>query len=135
MAFFDWKDDYSVGIKKLDDQHRNLVRLLNELYDAMHSGKGKEVLGKVLNELVAYTKTHFASEEALMKMYDYPGYADHRQKHEKMTQHVYSLVEKFEAGEITSPIQISNFLKDWLSKHILQTDKAYGPYLTGKGAV
>jgi hemerythrin len=52
-----------------------------------------------------------------------------------MTQHVYSLVEKFEAGEITSPIQISNFLKDWLSKHILQTDKAYGPYLTGKGAV
>lgn len=135
MAFFSWRDEYSVGIKKFDDQHKKLVGYINELYVAMDEGKGKEVLGKVMANLVGYTKEHFTSEEALMKLYDYPGYAKHKQKHEAMTKHVLKLVNNFENGEITNPIQITSFLKDWLAKHIMETDKEYGPYLSGKGVV
>ena len=133
MAFFPWKNEYSVGIGKFDEQHKSLVGLLNEIYDAMNEGKGKERLGSVLSDLVQYTKTHFASEEALMKLYDYPDHAAHKQKHESMAGHVQTLVKKFEDGEITNTNQITGFLKDWLSKHIMETDKAYGPYLNEKG--
>ena len=52
MVFFPWKDEYSVGIKKFDEQHKNLVGFLNELYEAMNNGRGKDILGKVLSNLV-----------------------------------------------------------------------------------
>ena len=133
MAFFDWKEEYSVGIQKLDKQHGRLVEFLNELYAAMHAGEGTSALAKVLNGLVQYTQTHFATEESLMKLYGYPEYASHKAKHDKMAQHVLALVRKFETGEISSPIQITLFLKDWLTKHIMETDKAYAPFLQQKG--
>ncbi len=135
MAFFAWKDEYSVGIKKFDEQHKRIVGYLNELYDAMTEGKGKEVLGGVLNGLLEYTGSHFLAEESLMKLHKYPGYEEHRIKHQKMAQRVTLMIEKFNKGEISSPIQITNFLKDWLGKHIMKTDKAYAPFLKTKGVV
>ena len=133
MAFFEWKKEYSVDIKKIDDQHIELVKHLNNLYDAMKAGKGKDALETVLIGLVKYTKEHFSSEESLMKLYKFPGYAEHKQKHKKLTEHVALLKQKFDSGEISNPIQITNFLKDWLTKHIMGTDKAYGPFLNAKG--
>lgn len=133
MAFFEWKDDYSVGISKIDDQHKALVGYLNELYESMKAGKGKDALDAVLGKLVEYTKTHFATEESLMKLYRFPDYDEHKQKHEKMTGRVLELKQQFDSGQISNPIQITNFLKDWLSKHIMGTDKAYGPFLNSKG--
>jgi len=133
MAFFEWKNDYSVGITKIDDQHKVLVGLLNELYESMKAGKGKETLDAVLINLVEYTKTHFAAEESMMKLYKYPDYEAHKKKHDNMTGHVLELKRQFDSGQITNPIQITNFLKDWLSKHIMGTDKLYGPFLNAKG--
>ena len=133
MAFIDWDQGYSVGIKKIDDQHKKLVTHLNNLYEAMQAGKGKDALKTVLNGLVQYTREHFSTEESLMKLYDYPGYDEHKRKHEKLAEHVVRLKQKFISGEISSPIQITNFLKDWLVKHIKGTDKSYGPFLNSKG--
>jgi hemerythrin len=133
MAFFDWKEEYSVGIKKIDEQHKKLVTHLNDLFEAMKAGKGKEALNSVLNGLLQYTKDHFTTEESLMKLYEFPEYAAHKQKHDKMAEHVVSLKQKVDSGEISQPIQITNFLKEWLGKHIMSTDKLYGPYLNQKG--
>ena len=133
MAYFEWKEEYSVGIEKLDGQHKEIVTHLNSLYQALKEGKGKEALDSILNGLVQYTKKHFTTEESLLKLYKYPGYDEHKQKHQKMTEHVIKLKQQFDSGDISSPIQITNFLKDWLSKHIVGTDKAYGPFLNEKG--
>jgi hemerythrin len=133
MAFFEWKNDYSVGIAKIDDQHKALVGFLNELYEAMKAGKGKKTLDAVMINLVEYTKTHFASEESFMKLYDYPGFEVHKQKHDKMAGHVLELKQQFDSGKLTNPMLITTFLKEWLSKHIMGTDKAYGPFLNAKG--
>lgn len=133
MAFLNWRDEFSVGIARIDQQHRRLVGFLNELYEAMQAGQGREALGRVLGDLLLYTKTHFAAEEQLMKIHGYPGYDDHRQRHERMTQKVKELNEQFRTGALASPIQMTNFLKDWLSKHILETDKQYGPFLAARG--
>jgi hemerythrin len=133
MAFFEWKNDYSVGIARIDDQHKALVGFLNELYEAMKAGKGKETLDAVMINLVEYTKTHFASEESFMKLYNYPDFEVHKQKHDKMAGHVLELKQQFDSGKLTNPMLITTFLKEWLSKHIMGTDKAYGPFLNAKG--
>jgi hemerythrin len=133
MAFFEWKNDYSVGIAKIDDQHKALVGFLNELYDAMKAGKGKDALDTVMINLVEYTKTHFTTEESLMKLYKYPDYEAHKQKHDKMAGRVLELKQQFDSGQLSNPLQITTFLKEWLSKHIMGTDKAYGPFLNAKG--
>lgn len=133
MAFFDWKEEYSVNIREIDMQHQKLVALLNDLYEALKKGEGIDALGRILSDLVRYTKTHFATEECLMKTHGYPDYLTHKDKHDKMTAMVLEYVDKFEAQEIRSPIEISNFLKDWLKKHILQTDMNYSAFLNGKG--
>ena len=135
MTFFEWKDSYQTGIRKIDDQHRRLVDYLNELYDAMKAGKGKDALESVFKGLLDYTKTHFAAEEGMMKLYRYPDYQAHKDVHEKLTAHVQHLYRQFQAGSIASPIQITNFLKDWLNKHILGTDQKYAPFLKTKGVV
>lgn len=133
MAFLNWTEELSVGIPRIDQQHRKLVSLLNELYEAMQSGKGRDVLGKVLGELAGYTKTHFAAEEQIMAANGYPELQTHRDKHQKMAQKVMELNDQFRKGVLASPIQITNFLKDWLAKHIMETDRNYGPFLTAKG--
>jgi hemerythrin len=133
MAFFEWKADYSVKVAAIDAQHKKLVGMLNDLYTALKAGEGREALEKILADLVDYTKTHFAAEERLMQANGYPGYLEHKDKHEKMAAKVLDYIKKYHANEINSPIEISNFLKDWLKKHIMSTDKAYGPFLNEKG--
>ena len=133
MAYFNWSESYSVGIEKIDRQHRKIVSFLNELYEAMHQGKGKDALGWVLSDLVLYTKTHFSTEEELMAEYGFKEYQQHKKIHEKMTAKVLELNRQYREGVIHSPIQITNFLKSWLSKHIQETDKKFGPFLTSKG--
>ena len=133
MAFFDWKDEYSVGIAQIDTQHKKLVSLLNDLYGAMKEGKGNEILDQVLKGLVDYTKTHFATEENLMKMHKFPGYEDHKKKHEAMAGHVLGLYEKLKQDKKFNTLEIANYLKDWLKNHILGTDKLYRAFLNDKG--
>jgi hemerythrin len=133
MAFFDWSAQYSVGVAKIDEQHRKLVGFLNDLYEAMKAGQGKETLGQVLDGLVDYTRTHFAAEEGMMKLYGYPDLPAHKAVHEKMTAKVLDIQREFKAGKISSPIQVTNFLKDWLAKHISETDRRYAPHFAQRG--
>ena len=133
MSFFDWKPEYSVNIAEIDQQHQKLVAMLNMLHEAMQKGEGRAVLGRILTNLAVYTKTHFATEERLMKSHEYPDYAIHKEKHRKMTEVVHKHVEQFESQELKNPIEVFQFLKDWLKKHIIQTDMGYSAYLNSKG--
>ena len=132
MAYLDWSDRFNTGISDIDQQHRRLVGFLNDLYAAMHAGKGREALGKVLIDLLAYTRTHFATEEQLMAEHGFSGLEDHKTIHQKMAQKVKVLNRQFRSGQIANPIQITNFLKNWLTRHILETDMKFAPHLGGK---
>lgn len=133
MAFIDWKDELSVNIRMIDDQHKELIKLINELSDAMKVGKGKDVMGKVLSKLVDYTKMHFGTEERLFQTHGYPGYIAHKSEHDKLTKQVLDLKTKFDNGQSVITVEVMNFLKDWLQKHIIGTDKKYSSFLIGKG--
>jgi len=133
MALITWNDSYSVKVKQMDEQHRKLVEMINQLHDAMKVGQGKQVVGDVLNALVSYTKTHFASEESLMKTYGYPGYEDQKKAHDNLVGQVGDIQKKFQDGNAPLSQDVMTFLKEWLVKHIQGADQKYGLYLNSKG--
>lgn len=132
MLLLKWDDSYSVGINEIDSQHKKLIELITQLNTAMSEGKGKDVLGKIINELISYTKTHFALEE---KLFDKVKYADsfaHKGQHKMFIEKVEQFKIDFEKGKTLLTIDVMNFLKEWLKNHILISDKKYAPYLAGK---
>lgn len=132
MAFIEWSEKFLTGVKEADEQHRKLVELINELYEAMKQGKGREVLDKILDELVKYADYHFSTEETLMSKYGFPELAAHKKEHENFKVKIKEFLEKKAKGEVTLSIEVMNFLKEWLVKHIMGTDKKYGPFLQQK---
>lgn len=133
MALFDWKDSFSVAVPKYDSQHKVLIDLINKLHQAMSEGKGKDVLEKTLLDLINYTKTHFADEEAEFKKHSYPEFALHKMEHEKLTMDVLKYYDNFKDGKGGLTIEMLNFLKNWLQNHIMGTDKKYSQFLLSKG--
>jgi hemerythrin len=133
MALFVWNDTYKTGINTVDTQHKKLVDLINELHDAMTKGQGNQALGKIMNELVNYTVTHFSAEERMMKQAGYADFDAHKKIHDEFTAKVRQMQKDLEGGRKMMSLQVSTFLKDWLSGHILGTDRKYVPTMKDKG--
>lgn len=128
-----WVELYSVGIQQIDEQHKKLIDLLNELWRSMMDGKGPDHIGQTLDGLIAYTLTHFEAEEALMREHQYPGYEAHRQQHERLTAQVRTMQTDFKEGHSTTPRELMLFLQGWIVRHIVASDKKYAPYLHQAG--
>jgi len=128
-----WDATYSVNIAILDAQHKNLVSTVNELYKAMLEGRSKDHLGQILSSLVSYTQEHFAAEEKLMLQYRYPDFNVHKAEHDRLTGTVVEFQRRFLSSEVGLSIELLDFLRDWLAKHILGSDRRYSPFLTAKG--
>ncbi|ALG68006.1 bacteriohemerythrin [Beggiatoa leptomitoformis] len=129
----EWTDELSVGVQEIDEQHKILVGLVNRMYEAIVKRTDKDEIKRVLDELAQYTVIHFAVEESLMRIFDYPEYENHKKHHEELTKQVFDLQKKVATGEGTVSIEVLHFLRHWLTHHILQDDKKYGPFLLGKG--
>lgn len=123
MALIEWNSELEVGHTFIDHDHKKLVKMVNDFHNAMEQGRGNDVIGKVLHNLVIYTKEHFSREEAEMQRIKYPKYLTHKQEHDKLIAQVAELQGSFSSGKSMLTIQVSKFLKDWLRTHIMQTDK------------
>ncbi len=132
-AALQWKDSYNTGVTLMDQQHRRLVELINQLFSCMKDGGDRMVLSGVVDELVNYTVTHFRSEEDLMRKNNYPDLEAHQQIHKNFVEKVGAYAEKLKSGERLPPSDIYNFLKDWLISHIENQDRdGYGIYLQNR---
>jgi hemerythrin-like metal-binding protein len=132
MAFFNWSESLSVGVKASDDDHKKLVDMLNRLHEGMKSRQGKEVVGKVLDELVRYTKFHFAREEEFFAKTGYPA-TEHKRQHADLVKQAEELQSRYKSGESALSIETLDFLKDWLVIHIQGSDKKYMDHLNAAG--
>jgi hemerythrin len=133
MALIQWDDSLSVNVVEIDRQHKKLVSMINELNDAMSEGKGKDILGKIIHDLIDYTQTHFQTEETYFEQFKYPETDRHKKEHSNFTQKVVEFQDKFSAGELGLSIRVLRFLCDWLKNHIKGSDKDYGPFFNEKG--
>ena len=124
MAMMEWNDALKLGHSLIDRDHQRLVALINALGDAMSTGQGSEVCGHVLDELIDYTKTHFAREEQLMSRHHYAATSEHKAEHAKLVREVVEFKGKFDAGTAVLSVSLLHFLMEWLTHHILESDQA-----------
>lgn len=133
MALIKWDDSFSVNVGKIDDQHRALVTMNNELNEAMAQGKGKDVLGKIVNGLISYTATHFKTEEDYFNTFRYPEKDSHKKEHVEFVRKVTEFKDGFESGKLSLSIEVMTFLSNWLRNHIKVVDKKYSRFFNEKG--
>jgi hemerythrin-like metal-binding protein len=133
MPLITWTPALSVGIKEIDEQHQELVRLINNLHDAMKIGQGNAILGETLSRVLDYTVHHFGTEERLFKQTGYAGGVSHIAEHRQLTQQVQALKNKMDAGQAVPTIDLMAFLRDWLTDHIKGVDKKYTAFMHSKG--
>lgn len=120
-----WNDSYSVKVSVIDDQHKKLLNAMNDLETAMKIGKGKDVIDKILQELADYTKYHFLAEEKYMSKFGYPEYQRHKSAHDSFVNKIAEFQKNAKESKLGAVITVSDFLQQWLTKHILSTDKGY----------
>ena len=130
--FVEWKERYSVGNNELDDQHKGLISIINDLYTAIRDQTTQGELNGILDRLLEYTQSHFEREEHLMEEHLFPDLARHRIVHDRMVQRTRELHRLALHNENDVAVKTMSFLKDWWIDHIIVMDSQYKPYMEGK---
>jgi hemerythrin len=127
----EWHDSYSIGIRLVDDQHKELINLTNRLHEASVMGwdKSKVAFMSAIRGMVDYVGYHFSTEEKIMERVNYPEYKVHKKEHSDFVKEVLRQVQDFQAGQKVSANDLVLFLKDWVLAHIAVCDKKMGIYL------
>lgn len=133
MALLTFDQTYSAGFQFVDDQHAGLFDALNELRAAVLTRQPRAVTGRLLQDLLAYTRSYFAAEEAMLANAKDPGLEEHQAEHKQLTAQVAEYVEGYKRGDAALSVQVINFLRDWLTSHILRKDRDYSVWLSRDG--
>lgn len=134
MPLVEWNDSMSVGVRKLDEQHRSLVEILNDLDAAVASGHGCDQLGPIIERLIQFTREHFKDEEALLASTGFPASAEHGAQHDALISAALSAQARFRWG--TRPqlaAELLVFLQNWLVNHIQGSDRDYIEHFRAHG--
>ena len=123
-----WNQSYSVGIDKIDNQHKILVEIINKLFESFSNGKAESIVSDIILELVEYTEYHFKLEEDLFEEYNYPEKDDHILKHKQFVGQVFEWKNRLSKGDSNIHYELINYLKTWLLEHIQGDDISYSQY-------
>jgi hemerythrin len=123
MDLIQWKKEYSIGVKKLDNQHKKILKIVNDNMERQFSTQNEREMEEILEDLQNYIKEHFKTEEEYMLKHHYSGYAEQRKEHNQFVDRLFEAQKEYlKYGRVTS-INIFNFVWDWFSHHILILDK------------
>lgn len=123
-------ESLSVAAPSLDAQHVALIETLNELHNTLMHGDARKMAGILLHSLLAYTRSAFSAEEALLAAASYPELAQHRLLHHHLAQHVEEFVNLYDKGELALSLPLVNGLRDWFANHMQKADRTYRPWIT-----
>jgi len=122
---YQWEDKFSVGVQSIDNQHKELFRLINELLQAMKQGKASNITTQIIMDLEKYAIVHFQKEEFFFQRFNYQGAAEHIREHQLFIQKITTMKTDLKSGKTALSFELLNFLKEWIDHHILVADKAY----------
>ncbi|MDH4261458.1 MAG: bacteriohemerythrin [Spirochaetia bacterium] len=128
-----WSNDLALGIDEIDEQHKVLIEILNDVYDTVNSGtRDEKRLKKIVDGMLRYVNFHFVTEEMKMIKTNYSDYKTHKAQHDAFVEKAMEFQAAFREGSTTLPEEMMGFLKDWLVNHIQGTDRQYVPYFNRK---
>lgn len=129
MSLVDWNADLEVGSPAMDRQHRQLLDIINRYEEALGRKAGRRALVAIFEEVADYARVHFRDEEALMAQHGFPGLERHRAMHRQLLDRVTESLLLLRAGQPGIAEQIQDFLKTWLTAHIMGLDRQYQPFV------
>lgn len=124
-VFFRWTDKMSVKSEEIDQQHKQLVNILNELYQAFMDREHKERIGSIISQLSDYTRYHFNTEENYFTSFNYFDREKHIKEHQDFRNKVDEFMKKYHDSIGSLTYDVMNFLRNWLNNHIMETDQKY----------
>ncbi len=129
MVHIQWKDRYNINFMDIDDQHRSLLELLNQLIDLVGDHADPEQVSAIFSRLCQYALTHFANEESYLAAVNYPGLDSQRHEHGVFIQKLLDLDHAYDPTDPHLLEETISFLKHWYLSHILNSDMKYQPFL------
>ncbi len=121
-----WTEDYSVGVRSMDEQHKVLLSLLNQLLGARDLRADSEPVSDALQRMTRYAQEHFQAEEALLREGGYPGIEEHRAQHQAFLGRTVEFCLDASRSKAALPEDMLRFLRMWWVHHILDEDRRYG---------
>jgi len=126
MPFMEWNEDYATGIEDIDNDHKILFTFVNDLHDRIEGNAGEAAISETLDGLVNYVNVHFVREENFMDRAGYEDLSEHAESHRRLSARVFSLKESYDDDPKSfNTTTFLEFLKGWLTGHILYTDMDY----------
>jgi hemerythrin len=130
MPLIAWTNHLNVGVKLLNNDHKKLVILLNELHDGLVTGQSKLELEKIFEKLIIYTRIHHVNEEKFLVEAGYHGTSLHKQEHDQMLDRLLELQTRFlGSAQLGVEMEILHQLRGWLFKHIQDSDQKFASHL------
>lgn len=134
MSEISWTEDLSVGNQAIDDDHRHLFALLNNLQHTMPQGLVTQDAATVVEDLAHYVEAHFQREEEFMQSVAFEGYVAHKADHDRFVSEVHALQSRLDRGAQTLTLDIDKMLSDWFRRHVLVLDMALAASVKAKAA-
>lgn len=122
----EWYESYSIGVKEIDDQHKQLVGMISKLQASLPAGVSPVQIAETLKFLVEYTKFHFSAEEDLMRRIGFDELENHKKLHKRLIAQVYEILVNLKKGKSVDTYELIDFLTNWLINHIRNEDKKIG---------
>ncbi len=129
----EWDKKYSVGVKKIDDEHKKLIGIINKAAVAVKFNNKSRMVLAILDEMINYSGYHFLTEETYMVSFDYPEYLFHRNEHIGFTEKTIDFQNRIVSGDSQVATEALEFLKQWLDNHIQEIDSKYTDWFTRNG--
>ncbi|PWE01219.1 bacteriohemerythrin [Marinilabilia rubra] len=125
----EWTTEFSVENPKIDDEHKELFKLLDDFYQGLQNGSSKEELGNLIKGLLDYANFHFSNEEDYMKSIGFPNLEKHKKEHKEFIGKATDFYDKHTSGKLILSLEVTNFIKKWITNHIKSEDKQYAAYV------
>jgi hemerythrin len=134
LTIFDWDEDLKIGIEKIDSQHKELIKRLDAIAQAILHKQGKNKIIELLKFMEDYGNTHFSHEEEFMAKFDFPGLASQKKHHERFKETTEKLLIHLESEKDMESFasSVQRYLIDWLILHIKSEDRKFGEFIEGK---
>ena len=129
MSLIQWSPQLSLGVPLIDDQHKQLITIANVLIKAVGRDLNSRVINNVIRRLREYTVFHFSSEEALMEKVHYKQRGEHANEHRRLKEQVKEYQRSIYYKTPPRPEEVKDFIKLWLLKHILESDRQLVDYI------
>ena len=122
MAYLKWNPKYSVGSQAIDDEHREMIELINSLHDELGDAADRESIDRFLGDIHAGISMHFALEERLMRDAQYVEYEAHKQDHEELLDEIRDIMDRYSGDRDRAIDTLEERLSDWFGKHFATFD-------------